>query len=125
MRADDAAGRYLDMINSAAVFRPVPFDARCAVEVAEMTRNALDAGDKRHGSDATYAKIKYDRQIVATAKVEGAKIIYSDDRGVYNLGARNELTVLRIADLPLPPENPQTSLQLGTENEEAKAETTD
>jgi hypothetical protein len=44
-----------------------------------MTRAAVDAGDKRVGSDATWAKVKFDRQIVAIAQVRRATAIYSDD----------------------------------------------
>ena len=76
-----------------------------------MTRNALitETG-KRDGNDGTWAKIKYDRRIVAIAKVEGAHTIYSDDMGVHRLARRVGITVIRIADLPLPPEDPQQEL---------------
>ena len=36
-------------------------------------------GNKKDGSGEPWAKIKYDRQIVAIAKVIGASAIYSDD----------------------------------------------
>jgi predicted nucleic acid-binding protein len=57
----------------------VPFDTRAAIELAVMTRNAIDQGDKRGGVDAPWNKVKFDRQIVAIAKVAGATTIYSDD----------------------------------------------
>lgn len=110
VRAGTAGPDYLSQITSSSVFRPVPFDLRAAVEVAAMTREALDSGDKRGGSDEPWAKIKYDWQIVAIAKTEGATIIYSDDRGIYNIGVRNKLTVIKTAQLPLPPECPQGEL---------------
>lgn len=72
-----------------------------------MTREALDSGSKRGGHDGTWAKIKYDRQIVAIAKVAGASVIYSDDKEIFKLGQKVGLTVLRIADLPLPPTDAQ------------------
>ena len=107
VRSGQAGPEYLSHICSTAVFRIVPFDVRAAVEVAAMTRDAISGGDKRSGGAGTWAKIKYDRQIVAIAKVEGAATIYSDDRNVYNFGTAAGLTVLRIADLPLPPEDTQ------------------
>jgi len=107
VRSGQAGPEYLTRINSAAVFRVVPFDVRAAVEVAAMTRDAISGGDKRSGGAGTWAKIKYDRQIVAIAKVEGVATIYSDDKNVYNFGREAGLTVLRIADLPLPPEDTQ------------------
>lgn len=110
VRSGQAGPEYLSLIGSKAVFRIVPFDVRAAVEVATMTRNAIRGGDKRSGGTGTWAKIKYDRQIVAIAKVEGAMTIYSDDRDICNFGREAGLTVLRIADLPLPPEDPQWNL---------------
>ena len=112
VRAGRAGPQYLAQINSTSVFRTAPFDERAAVEVAAMTRSALDSGDKRGGAEGTWAKIKYDRQIVAIAKVQGATTIYSDDSGVKTLGNGIGLTVIRLFDLPLPPEDPQTSLDL-------------
>lgn len=113
VRAGRAGPQYLAQINSTAVFRTAPFDERAAVEVAAMTRSALDGGDKRGGAEGTWAKVKYDRQIVAIAKVQGATTIYSDDIGVQRLGNGIGLTVVRLFELPLPPEDPQTSLDLG------------
>lgn len=112
VRADAAGPKYLDRINSAAVFRPASFDELCAIEVAAITKGALDSGDKRGGQGGTWAKIKYDRQIVAIAKVNGASVIYSDDKDILKLGRKIGLTVIRIADLPLPPEDGQDSLDL-------------
>ena len=115
VRAESAGPQYLEKISSASVFRLAPFDERGAVEVAAMTREALRRGDKRNGSVGSWAKVKYDRQIVAIAKVEGVKTIYSDDKGVFNLGKKNGLTVIRIADLPIPPVDPQSELDFEPE----------
>lgn len=125
VRTGTAGPEYLSRIKSAAVFRIVPFDERAAVEVAAMTQDALRTGDKRHGGEGTWAKLKYDRQIVAIAKVEGVSVIYSDDGNIHNFGGRAGLSVIRIADLPLPPDDTQQSLPLEergideTDNEES------
>jgi hypothetical protein len=58
-----------DEIRKARVFRVEPFETRAAIEVALMTRNAKAGGDKKGGLDAPWAKVKFDRQIVAIAKV--------------------------------------------------------
>ena len=110
VRAGSAGPQYLATLSGSSAFRIVPFDARAAVEVAAMTRSAIDAGDKRGGVDATWAKIKYDRQIVAIAKVEGASTIYSDDEGLRLLALHSGIRVIRIAELPLPPEAAQPGL---------------
>jgi hypothetical protein len=78
-----------------------------------MTRTALDAGKgKRGASSATWAKVKYDRQIVAIAKVCGATAIYSDDGDIEALATAAKITVVPLADLRLPPADAQLNLEL-------------
>src|SRR5271165_1827589 len=69
VRAGRALPTYLATIKSSSAFRLAPFDDRAAVQVALMSR---EPGDHPKTSADTYAKIKYDRQIAAIAKVEGA-----------------------------------------------------
>jgi hypothetical protein len=69
-----------------------------------MTRAALEQGDKRGGVDAPWNKIKFDRQIVAVAKVAGVTAIYSDDRQLRAFAEQQGLRVMGLADLPLPRE---------------------
>ena len=71
-----------------------PFETRAAIEVALMTRNAKSGGDKKGGLDAPWAKVKFDRQIVAIAKVVQASAIYTDDGDIVSI-ARNVSTILR------------------------------
>src|SRR5688572_2086922 len=68
----------VDLINRHFTLRIEPFDARAAIEVAAMTRVALEEKRGKGDDQATWAKVKYDRQIVAIAKVVGATAIYSD-----------------------------------------------
>jgi predicted nucleic acid-binding protein len=112
VRAGDAAPAYLEELNRSARFRIVPFDVRAAVELAALTREALDAGDKREGSTAPWQKIKLDRQIIAIARTEDAAIIYSDDEELQRFAKRAGIEVIGLADLPLPPGDPQGSLVL-------------
>jgi predicted nucleic acid-binding protein len=112
VRAGDAGPAYLDIVNKSASFRIVPFDQRAAVEVAAALREALDAGDKKGGSKAPWAKLKFDRQILAIAKVEGATTIYSDDSDIQRFAKGTGIEVVPIDALPLPPEKAQQSLHL-------------
>lgn len=100
----------IEKLQKFAVFRIEPFDVRAAAEVAAMSRDALAKGNKRGKSDATWAKVKYDRQIVAIAKVNGATTIYSDDSDIRTLGQSVKISVVSVADLPLPPEKAQMEL---------------
>lgn len=71
--------------------------------MAEITRAAITAGDKRSGASWPWVKVKFDRQIVAIAKVASANIIYTDDEGLRSFAEAQGLRVVRLAELPLPP----------------------
>jgi hypothetical protein len=110
----------VEKLQKFAVFRIEPFDLRAAIEVAAMSRDAIASGKKKGASDATWAKVKYDRQIVAISKVHGVKTIYSDDGDICALGAKAKIKVLSVADLPLPPEKLQMDMldQLAQQNDQ-------
>lgn len=111
--ARDAAPAYLDIINRSRFFRIEPFGTKAAVEAADMMRRAIAEGDKRAGAvDATWAKVKFDRQIVAIAKVTGCSTIYSDDDDVRRLAEQISMEVVSLAQLPDPPVLPQLELTL-------------
>jgi hypothetical protein len=80
--------------------------------LAIMTRNAIDAGDKKSGSTEIWNKVKFDRQIMAIARVRQASALYTDDAGLRNLAASLDMPAFGIADLELPPETAQGSLDL-------------
>lgn len=105
-----ATQQIVDYLTKWTVFQIAPFDTRAAIEVAAMTRNALTRGNKRGTSNAVWAKVKYDRQIVAIAKVAGATMIYSDDMDIRSLAVEVQIPVNGLADLPLPPEKKQLDL---------------
>jgi predicted nucleic acid-binding protein len=100
--AGDAAPQYLEILNKTSRFRIAPFGPRAAVEAAARHREALRAGDKKEGSES-WAKVKFDRQIIAIAKVEGAERIYSNDADIRRFGKAEGLEVIRLQDLPDPP----------------------
>ena len=111
--AGQAAPKYIQLLNGLSVFRIAPFDQKAAIEAAIATRDALDRGGIRidtSSPDATRTKIKFDRQIVAIAKAEGARMVYSDDDDVIGYAARSGLQASRTIDLDLPPKDPQQSM---------------
>jgi hypothetical protein len=110
VRAGAAASQEIvEHFQKYSAYQLQPFDQRAAIEVAAMTRGALAAGNKRGDSSATWAKIKYDRQIVAIAKVAGATTIYSDDADVASIARQASIEVVGLAALPLPPPKPETT----------------
>ena len=60
-------------------------------------------GGKKAGSDAPYQKVKFDRQIVAVAKVNGAHTIYSDDDDVRKFATKAGMKVVSTWELAIPP----------------------
>lgn len=101
--AGDAAPKYLEIIARSARFKVVPFGDRAAVEASDAHRRAINVGDKREGTDTTWAKVKYDRQIMAIAKVENADCVYSNDPHLVSMGRRDGIPVTTLAELPNPP----------------------
>jgi predicted nucleic acid-binding protein len=121
VRAGAAASQQIvDELTKWSVFQIFPFDTRAAIEVAAMTRGAMSKGNKRGNSAATWAKIKYDRQIVAIAKVAGATTIYSDDADIRSIAGEAQIEVKGLIDLPLPPASGQGDLFRGIAAREAK-----
>ncbi|MDT7041505.1 type II toxin-antitoxin system VapC family toxin [Candidatus Nitronereus thalassa] len=125
VHSDKAGPGYLSKLNSSAAFRIIPFDIKAAIEVAAMTKAALNSGDKKDGGAGTWAKIKYDRQIVAIAKVEGATTIYSDDENIDKFAKKKGINVIGLSALPLRPEEAQTDLFKDAQSEESSEEDTE
>ena len=94
--------KYVEELNSQACFKVVSFGERAAIELALRIKLAKKKGDKKEGVVSAWDKVKYDRQIVAIAKVEGASAIYSMDRHVHAHGAAWGIQVLNLSDLPIP-----------------------
>jgi hypothetical protein len=92
----------LSALHASAYIRIGDFDQRAAVELALRLRAAMASGDVREGVATTKTRMKFDRQIVAIALTNGARLLYSDDDGVKKLGERSGLRVVRTHDLPLP-----------------------
>lgn len=113
VHAGDATACYLETLNSQSVFRIAPFDQKAAIECALAMRDAMKRGGHRIDAanpDASKTKIKFDRQIVAIAKVEGAHTVYADDDDVHRYAQRADLKAYRTIELDLPPEDPQGAL---------------
>ncbi|WDR06051.1 hypothetical protein PSQ90_00885 [Devosia rhodophyticola] len=93
---------YIEKFQRHKGFRIESFDERAALEVARMTSDAIAGPGKRSGSTEPWHKIKYDRQIIAIAKVSGATAIYSDDKGLRTFAYGQGLNSVSLADLPIP-----------------------
>jgi hypothetical protein len=103
VRAGAAGPRYLQEVTKSIRFKVAPFDTRAAIEVAAMLRKAFGKKDKKDGSRGTWAKVNFDRQIVAISKVEGSHTIYSDDTDLGKFARKAGLKVVTLRELDVPP----------------------
>ena len=117
-RAERAGADYFTKLNRSAAFLIVPFETRAAIELARMNAAAILGGDKRGGLSASWAKIKFDRQIVAIAKVAAVKTVYSDDRDLRALAEAHAIKVISIQELPLPVEDMQMTFAWNVHDED-------
>ncbi len=93
---------YLEKLSGMKNILIKPFDQVAAIELAAVeVEDRLKEG-KRAGSTSPWAKLRFDRQIVAIAKTNGATRIYSDDEDVMKFARRLGIEVIRTWELPLP-----------------------
>jgi predicted nucleic acid-binding protein len=126
VRTGDAAPQYLDIITRSKFFRVAEFGTRAAVEAAALTREAINQGGK-HGAtpDATWAKVKFDRQIVAIARAVGATRIYTSDDQLAKHARAIGIAALKPDELPEPPVSAQIEMQLEPVETELSADDDD
>jgi len=120
----NAAPAYLTMIHKLPRFVIRDYTEKAAIELAAVIRKALDSRGnvdkeldsklKRDSVEATWAKVNFDRQIVAIAKVEPVSAFYSTDKDVHAHAKLMGVPCFHLAELPLPPEKPQMELNYGT-----------
>lgn len=89
-RAPEVGQSYLEKIHKCACFQVRPFDDKAAIELAELLGKRV--ADQRD-------ILRFDRQIVAIAKVYGASILYADDEKVAEFAAGCGLQTVRFKDL--------------------------
>src|SRR5271157_4218801 len=79
VKTGKASGKVIEEINGNSRFVISSFDLRAAIELSLFSDAELTKHQKKDGAALTWAKMKFDRQIVAICKVEKASCIYSDD----------------------------------------------
>jgi hypothetical protein len=113
IRAGTAGPGLLDVIQKSSAFRIGAFDTRAAIELAQMTNASLrNRREQREASEAPWSKIRFDRQIVAIAKVFAATAIYSDDGNLIGFAEQQGIACVRVRDLPIPDSLRQPQLPL-------------
>ena len=89
-RHPDAAQNWTQDINRYACFQVRPFDDKASFELAQML-----------GGNAPGLRdiLRFDRQIVAIAKVYGASVLYADDEQVVTFAEECGIPAKRLKDL--------------------------
>ena len=100
--------QYLSELMNQPGFYIRPFDQMAAIELAAMELLARTKGGKKHPAppDTPWQKVKFDRQIVAIARVHKATTIYSDDQHVKAIAEDVGIKVIPCWELPLPVSEP-------------------
>ncbi|MEE9375737.1 MAG: hypothetical protein V3V04_05325 [Rhizobiaceae bacterium] len=88
-----------------------PFDSRCAIDLAEVVRQAIASGDKKSGVDAGWQEIKFDRQIAVIAKTNGAQVFYTDDKNQTEFSKQLGMSVKHTWELDIPPSHAQVNME--------------
>ncbi len=80
------------------------FDTKAALELALLADTVRkQAGKKKGDSGGTWAKVKFDWQIVTICKAQNVSTIHSEDPDIKKLAPLVGINVKSAADLPLPP----------------------
>ena len=104
-------GEYIDKFFSSKNFEVAPFNIKAAIELSMLADPDLD-GAKKLDKITTWAKLKYDRQVIAIAKAFGASRVYTDDKVLAACARNNGIAATMTWEIPLPPEAPQLDLGL-------------
>lgn len=112
VRADQAALEILEILQKKSSIVIASFDLASAHDNALLDAAALGRQDKKDGSEEHWQKVKIDRQVVAVAKANGAKLIISDDAGVRANATRAGIRSLKIDELPFPDRARQQKLPI-------------
>ena len=94
---------------SSGNFKLFTFDELAAIEVAFLEDADLKSG-RALDANTTKAKVKFDRQIIAIAKVNRADVLYCSDDKLGSVAEKNKIKVIYTWDLPMPPEDKQVKL---------------
>lgn len=124
VRGGKNKSQRLQIFQTSKVFAIRDFDTMAAVECATLNDPALNSG-KRLDDGMTYAKLKFDRQIIAIAKAHRVTTIYTGDKTLAYVAEQNGIKAVLTWRLPLPAKEAQSALPFETAEEKAKELETD
>lgn len=116
VRAGEDRSKRLDELTGSRVFQVAPFDVRAAIECAGI-EDADHARVRAISESESRVKVKFDRQIIATAISRAATAIYTGDSKLAARAKRNGIEAVMTWELPLPPADQQMKFDLGADDE--------
>ena len=97
------------ILQGSRTFRIAEFGSRASVEVATTLARLKPAKSRKHEGH-TWAKAKFDWQIVAIAKVEGAETVYTLDEDIVRAAKHVGIKGIRVDEMPIPDEARQRAI---------------
>ncbi len=124
VKTGHSSREIINLVTKSSRLIDAPFDVKAAIEAAIMTRQAIKAGNKKGDHPGKWAKVKFDRQIVAIAKANDASAIYSEDPDIIKIAAPVGIKVVSVCSLPLPYQTykGETLFPMGNASDDAKEE---
>lgn len=111
IRAGPNRTSYIQRFISAKNLSVGNFDQKAAIELALLNDSDLNTGRSLE-DNLTFAKIRFDRQIVAIARAGGASCIYTGDNNLASCARTNGISAVMTWELPEPPTSRQASFDL-------------
>jgi predicted nucleic acid-binding protein len=94
--------KYIEKLKEFTCFQVRPFDERAAVEFGAVVRARSKTQQSKTRKGINRNKVKFDHQIVAIAKVQGAAVVYSDDKQLRAFAEECGMRAIGLADVPVP-----------------------
>lgn len=94
---------YVPVLKKYGSFRIVPFTEICAVELAEHLKTYKAKRRKDIYAGQSFQKVKFDRQIVVTAYLYKAKVLYTADEDMAKFAEELGMSARRLDELPIKP----------------------
>ncbi len=102
IKTDQATKDAIALVKGLPNLRVLPFDEASACEAALILRGALATTGKKGHSESDWQKIKFDRQILAIARVKNAAAIYTDDENLIKEANRVGQATIQTSEIPVP-----------------------
>ncbi|MGD0364789.1 MAG: hypothetical protein ABSC93_28255 [Bryobacteraceae bacterium] len=109
---------YIEKLKTFGAFQVRAFDERAAIELAAQYA-ATKKTHKERAKQPPWNRVKFDRQIVAIAKTQGASAIYSDDAQLRHFARECGMDAYGLADILVPAKQPKLpGMELGDDDGE-------